>query len=43
MTQDSCQTLATIHNSTTPAQRSEAVLTLQRYERDFTALMNAQK
>jgi hypothetical protein len=43
MTQDSCQTLATIHNSTTPAQRSEAVLTLQRYERDFTTLMNAQK
>jgi hypothetical protein len=43
MTQASCQTLATIHNSTTPAQRSEAVQTLHRYELDFAALMKAQK
>jgi hypothetical protein len=43
MTQDSCQTLAAIHNSTTSAQRGEAVQTLRRYEQDLTALMNAQK
>lgn len=42
MTQDSCQTLAAIHNSTTPAQRGEAVQTLRRYEQDLTALMKAQ-
>jgi hypothetical protein len=39
MTQDSCLTLAAIHNSTTPAQRSEAVQTLRRYEQDFTMLI----
>jgi Family of unknown function (DUF6279) len=43
MTQDSCQTLAAIHNSTTPAQRGEAVQTLRRYELDFTTLMNPPK
>jgi hypothetical protein len=43
MTQDSCQTLAAIHNSTTPAQRAEAVQTLHRYELDLTALMKVQK
>jgi hypothetical protein len=43
MTQDSCQTLAAIHNSTTPAQRGEAVQTLRRHERDLTTLMSAQK
>ena len=43
LTQDSCETLAAIHNSTTPAQRSEAVQTLRRYEEDFRTLMKAQK
>lgn len=43
MTQDSCQTLAAIHNSTTPAQRGAAVQTLRRYEQDLTTLVNAQK
>jgi hypothetical protein len=43
MTQDSCQTLAAIHNSTTPAQRSEAVQTLRRYEEDLRVLVKAQK
>jgi hypothetical protein len=43
MTQDSCQTLAAIHNSTTPAQRSEAVQTLRRYEEDLRTLVKAQK
>lgn len=42
LTQEGCQTLAAIHNSTTAAQRNEAVQTLRRYERDFTALKNAQ-
>ena len=43
ITQDNCQTLAALHNSTTPAQRSEAVETLRRYVRDLTTLMNAKK
>ena len=43
ITQESCETLAAIHNRTPPEQRSEAVRTLLRYERDFTTLMNAQK
>jgi hypothetical protein len=43
MTQDSCRTLAAIHNSTTPAQRSKAVQTLRRYESDFMALIKTQK
>ncbi|NMM08539.1 MAG: hypothetical protein HHJ18_20325 [Polaromonas sp.] len=43
ITQDNCETLAAIHNSTTPAQRSEAVQTLRRYERDFTTLLSAKK
>ncbi|WP_411882841.1 DUF6279 family lipoprotein [Polaromonas sp. YR568] len=38
LTHDSCATLAELHNSTTPAQRHNAVETLQRYEQDFRAL-----
>jgi Family of unknown function (DUF6279) len=43
MAQDSCQSLAAIHNSTTPAQRSEAVRTLHRYELDLMTLVNASR
>jgi hypothetical protein len=42
LAQDSCATLAELHNSTTPAQRHKAVETLQRYEQDFRTL-NTQK
>lgn len=42
LTQDTCATLAELHNSTTPAQRHKAVETLQRYEQDFRTL-NTQK
>lgn len=42
LTQESCQTLAAIHNSTTPAQRGQAIQTLRRYERELTALSSAQ-
>ena len=36
--QEACATFAALHNSTTPAQRREAVDTLGRYEQDFRAL-----
>ena len=36
--QEACITFAALHNSTTPAQRREAVDTLGRYEQDFRAL-----
>ena len=42
MTQESCQTFAELHNSTTPAQRKKAAETLRDYARDFKALV-AQK
>lgn len=35
---DNCKTLALLHNSTTPAQRANAVETLGNYARDFTIL-----
>ena len=34
-----CQTLADVHNSTTPAQRQKALATLQGYEQDLRALL----
>jgi hypothetical protein len=40
-TQDECKTFAELHNSSTPAQRSQAMETLGRYEKTFKAL-NAQ-
>ena len=42
MTQESCQTFADLHNSTTPAQRRKAAETLRDYTLDFRALI-AQK
>ena len=38
LTQDGCQTVAALHNSTTAAQRQKAVDTLKGYELDFRAL-----
>lgn len=38
LTRDNCKTLAELHNSTTPAQRTAAVQTLQTYAKDFAAL-----
>lgn len=38
LTQENCTTFAALHNSTTPAQRSKAVGTLNSYEQDFKAL-----
>ena len=40
--QENCQSFAELHNSTTPAQRSQAVETLKRYEQDFR-ILNAPK
>ncbi len=42
MTQESCQTFADLHNSTTPAQRRKAAETLRDFTLDFRALI-AQK
>ncbi|MGH8848234.1 MAG: DUF6279 family lipoprotein [Polaromonas sp.] len=42
LTQEACETFADLHNSTTAAQRSSAVETLNGYEQDFRAL-NAQQ
>ena len=39
LTQQSCQALADLHNSTSVTQRSQAVDTLRRYERDLRALL----
>ena len=41
-TQDSCDSLAELHNTTTPEQRKKAVQVLAGYEQDFRLLM-AQK
>lgn len=41
-TQDACKAFAELHNSSTPAQRSQAMETLGRYEKNFRTL-NAQK
>lgn len=43
LTQESCQTFAALHNSTTPAQRSTALETLDAYEQDLRVLSGAQK
>jgi len=43
LTQEGCQTFAALHNSTTPAQRSKALETLDAYEQDLRALSSAQK
>lgn len=37
-----CQTLADVHNSTTPAQRQKALARLQGYEQDLLALLRHQ-
>ena len=37
-----CQTLADVHNSTTPAQRQKALARLQGYEQDLRALLRHQ-
>lgn len=42
LSQENCQSFAELHNSTTPAQRGQAVQTLRRYEQDFRTL-NARK
>ena len=39
MTQESCQTFAALHNSTTAAQRKKAAETLGDYARDFKVLV----
>ncbi len=39
--QGTCQTLADLHNSTTPAQRLAAIKTLQSYEADALSLVAA--
>lgn len=39
--QGTCQTLADLHNSTTPAQRLAAIKTLQSYEADALSLLAA--
>jgi Family of unknown function (DUF6279) len=43
ITQENCEALAAVHNSTTAVQRSNAVQTLRRYEQDLNALMKSQK
>jgi len=42
-TRDSCKTLALLHNSTTAAQRAQAIQTLGNYARDFTILASQDK
>ena len=39
LTQESCKAFATLHNSTTPAQRVKVMETLRNYETDARALM----
>ena len=39
LTQESCHTVTDLHNSTTPAQRKEAVKTLISYEQDLGVLI----
>lgn len=39
VTQENCQAFATMHNSTTPAQRGKAMEALKNYENDARALM----
>lgn len=39
LTQENCQAFASMHNSTTPAQRGKVVETLKNYENDARALM----
>ncbi|MDO8248299.1 MAG: DUF6279 family lipoprotein [Rhodoferax sp.] len=41
--QENCLTLATLHNSTTPAQRLKVVETLKAYETDARALMTPRR
>lgn len=41
LNEENCVTFAALHNSTTAAQRSQAVQTLKRYEQDFR-LLNAE-
>lgn len=38
LARDNCKTFATLHNSTTPAQRAKAVHTLQEYAQNFAIL-----
>ncbi len=40
VTQEDCQVFASLHNSTTPAQRLKLLETLKNYEADARALMN---
>lgn len=42
LTQESCQTFAALHNSTTPAQRNKALETLDAYEQDLRTLSSPQ-
>jgi hypothetical protein len=39
VTQENCQAFATMHNSTTPAQRGKVIETLKNYKNDARALM----
>ena len=39
LTQDGCKTFANLHNSTSGAQRGQAIEKLRRYEQDLLALM----
>jgi hypothetical protein len=39
LNQETCQTLATLHNRTTPAQRQKLADSLKAYELDARALM----
>ena len=39
LTQDGCKTFANLHNSTSGAQRGQAIEKLRRYEQDMLALM----
>ena len=39
LVRDGCATFSRLHNSTTPAQRAQAAVTLDRYTRDFRLLI----
>jgi hypothetical protein len=41
LTQQSCQGFASIHNSTTPAQRAKAVQVIKGYEQDLRVLASS--
>ena len=43
LTQEGCQTFAALHNSTTSAQRSRAIETLDAYEQDLRVLSGVRK